>query len=293
MIEIDISVVIATYNRRNLLEKALESLVNQSYPKDKFEILIVDDGSSDNTGEIVNKLMKLHDYLRYIKTENQGPAKSRNVGINNAGGEIVAFIDDDCLADRDWLKEIMNSFKTQKDAVGIEGKTITYPEEVTPFTYQVVNNGGGYLTCNIAYKKVILDKVGGFDTDYPFPHDEDADLAWSVMQYGKIYFEPKVLVVHPPRHISSVEFIRRARYHESDFRLQHKFPDHYMFRSPLITFSHFMFFTFFKELKEKKSFMKKEPLTYLRYVLVLLLERAYLLLLIPSFYLRHFRAKYD
>ncbi len=287
MIKIDISVVIATYNRKNLLEKTLESLINQSYPKDKYEVLVVDDGSSDGTEEMINEMMALHQNMRYIKTGNQGPAASRNVGINNAKGDIVAFIDDDCLADRDWLKEIVNSFKANKDAVGIEGKTITIPEEVAPFTYQVVNNGGGYMTCNIAYKKGILDKVGGFDTNYPYPHNEDADLAWSVMRYGEIYFEPKALVVHPPRPISAIELIRRVRYNESDFRLHHKFPERYMFRSPLITFSHFMYYTFFKELKEKKSFLKKDPLLYLKYVLVLLLQRAYLLLLILLFYIKH------
>ncbi len=293
MIKLNVSVVVPTFNRKDLLKNTLESLTNQSYPKERYEIIIVDSSTIRGVGEIISEAKKSHTNIKHIKIENKSPATSRNLGIKNATGRIVAFIDDDCIANEHWLKKILESFESH-DAQGIEGKTETIPDRVGPFTSQVVNeNGGGYMTCNIAYKKEILDKVGGFDNRYPFPHNEDADLAWRVIRYGKIYFEPGALVVHPPRPISVIELIRRVRYLESEFRLHHKFPERYMFRSPFITFSHFMFFTFFNELEEKKSFLKKEPLIYLKYVLVLLLQRTYLLLLIPLFYVKHFKTKYD
>lgn len=294
----DVSVVIATYNRKSLLEKTLQSLVNQSYPKEKYEILVVDDGSSDGTGKMVEETKEKMDCeLRYFKQKNRGPATARNLGINNAKGGIIAFIDDDCIADRAWLEEIINAFKLNGNILGVEGRTKTIPEKVTPFTKQVDNKGGGYMTCNMAYRKDILDKVGGFDINYPFQFDEDEDLAWNVLRYGKIHFETKAIVIHPPRPISTIDLLKKVRHLESDFRLHHKFPDFYgkyKFKHPLWCFIYYYtYFVFLREVIGKRNLIRTDPKLFFKYFLVLVLQRVYLFLLIPLWYIRHLRTNYD
>jgi glycosyltransferase involved in cell wall biosynthesis len=91
---LNVSVVIPTYNSAHLLDDALQSVLEQTY-KD-FEIIVVDDGSTDNTSEVVSKY---NDKLHYFRVDNRGPAKARNYGISKATGKYIAFLD----ADDKWL----------------------------------------------------------------------------------------------------------------------------------------------------------------------------------------------
>lgn len=117
-----ISVVIPTYNRVRLLRNCLISLFNQNYPKDKFEVIVVDDGSRCFAQEVINSFTK--DFkLKYVCQKHQGPAAARNLGIRESKAEIIAFIDDDCVADKDWLQNIYSLYKTYSDVEIIQGKS--------------------------------------------------------------------------------------------------------------------------------------------------------------------------
>ena len=90
-----VSVVICTYNRRDLLQRCLLSLLEQTHPKDDYEIIVVDDGSTDGTADLLQELARSSDRaLRCFRQENQGSATARNLGIAMAGGEIIASIDE-------------------------------------------------------------------------------------------------------------------------------------------------------------------------------------------------------
>lgn len=117
-----ISIVIPTYNRAVLLKKCLDSLVNQTHPKTDYEIIVVDDGSQDNTEAILKNFYNKINIV-YFKQSNKGPGAARNLGIKNTKGEIIAFIDDDCTADKDWLENIDNLYKTSPDMEIIQGKS--------------------------------------------------------------------------------------------------------------------------------------------------------------------------
>ena len=188
-----ISVVIPTYNRAKLLKECLTSLCKQEYKN--FEVIVVDDGSKDQTKEIVDSFKKNLD-IKYIFQENKGPACARNLGIKMASGDIVAFIDDDCIASRQWLKAINEAFDGQIG--GVEGKTIP-KHALTPFSHCVINlYGGRYPTCNIAYKKAILNKIY-FDESFPacYHFREDSDLAFTIIENGyTIKFASEALVYH-------------------------------------------------------------------------------------------------
>jgi glycosyltransferase involved in cell wall biosynthesis/GT2 family glycosyltransferase len=109
--QIKVSVVICTYNRAELLTESIKSIAAQDYPASAFEIIVVDNNSTDGTSEITESLAASSTVsIRYVFEERQGLSFARNTGIHTAHGEIVAFIDDDIDADRGWLAAIVGAF---------------------------------------------------------------------------------------------------------------------------------------------------------------------------------------
>jgi glycosyltransferase involved in cell wall biosynthesis len=215
-----VSVVIPTYNRRELLKSSIESLLNQSYPSDRYEVLVVDNSSSDGTEEMVHSLQQnLQCRLSYYLKENEGPGSSRNLGIAKAKGTIIAFTDSDCVADPEWLK---NGVAKMTDGIGlVQGKTLPHPEQpqrALQQTMNIISENSYYQTCNIFYRKEVLVGAGGFSPEFcglnffgkPRWGGEDTDLAWRVKKQGwKSVFADDSTVYHHVFPVKSFrEFIR-------------------------------------------------------------------------------------
>lgn len=219
-----VSVVVPTYNRVGLLLQLLESLRKQTYPKDRFEVVIVDDGSTDETEQVVQEFARTVPFsVVYLRQPRKGPAAARNLGIRHSRGEIIAFADSDVTVVEDWITNAVKYFENGAD--GVEGKTEPRGDE-TPFAHRAHNlKGGQFLTCNIFYTKTILEKVGGFDERFRAPHREDSDLAWRVLDAGgRIVFGPDVVAFHPyfpKRPLSTLKSFTLLQY---DYLLYFKHP---------------------------------------------------------------------
>lgn len=213
-INLDLSVVIPTYNRKDVLKRCLESLFNQTYPQNKYEIIVVDDGSTDGTGDLVKELIKESAcQLRYFKQENKGPAAARNVGIKNANGELILFTGDDCIADSHLLEEHMKYHNTYKD-VAVLGYTTWHPDlKITPFMEYIVTSGiqfgyplikdknnvpfNFFYTSNISIKKELLIHADLFDEDFKYAAWEDVELGYRLNQRGiKIVYNKEAITYH-------------------------------------------------------------------------------------------------
>jgi len=201
-----VSVVIPTYNRKSLLKSCLDSLTLQTYPKSVYEVIVVDDGSTDGTEEFIREYAKNLDInFSYLRQENGGPAKARNYGIRNAKGEFVAFTDDDCEADRDWLEEIVKGF-TSEEISGVGGMVLSKNNDILSQYidyYRVLQppmdgDTVRYLvTANACYKKEILLNVGGFSEEIKNPGGEDPDLSLKVKELGyRLACNPEAIVLH-------------------------------------------------------------------------------------------------
>ena len=166
-----ISVVIPTYNLCFLLEKALVSIFSGSFPKDQYEVLVSDDGSTDQTELISKNFQATHSNLIYIKNKHTGsPAIVRNCALKRARGDIVAFTDDDAIVDPCWLEKGFNYFSNPGIA-GIEGEIHSdisfplrksfFPVKGKRYTNMETNEKGwyGYYLINMLYRKTILDKI--------------------------------------------------------------------------------------------------------------------------------------
>lgn len=219
-----ISVIVPTYNRVKSLQVAIGCLINQTLDSNLYEVIIVDDGSHDTTLYTLKELMLRHHQLKYIFQANKGPAAARNTGLKAARGRIVAFTDDDCEVAQDWLETILKSFNEDKRLVGLQGSTYTTKSEVTPLTHQVENLEGNHAipTCNAAYRKDAILKINGFDCKFPYPHNEDTDVAWRIAPLGRVKFNKDMKVHHPPRKDSFKKVASRMKVLTSEFALYYK-----------------------------------------------------------------------
>lgn len=234
---IKISVVVPTYNRLELLKDQINALLSQSLPAEAYEVIVVNDGSNDGTQNYLNKVASFYTNLSVLHRQNGGPAKARNAALTVARGKIIAFTDDDCQVNREWLEMIL--LRWEDSIIGMQGATYTDRHKVTPLTHQIDNETGhnSMPTCNAAYLKSALLFIGGFDESFPSPHNEDADVSWRMQQLGKVKFCSAMRVYHPPRKDSFQKVSRRMDIMESEFTLYQKSPElykKYRDRGPLL-----------------------------------------------------------
>lgn len=286
----ELSVVIPTYNQAGLLARLVDHLLSQTAAPSRFEIVVVDDGSSDGTPALLAELSRRVPHLRHHRHPNQGPARSRNRGIAAARAGLVAFTDSDCEPAPDWVERLLEAFAAHPECAGVEGTVLTDPARVTPFTHQIENTRGGlYCTANMAYRSAVLARVGGFDPDFFYGH-EDTDLALRVQRVGPIVFAPEVRVVHPPVPAPFAKLVRRPRVWTCQVVLFVKHPRRYLDghrRGPFrVLLWHYGVRQLADRLWQFRGFLLRDPLIYLAFVLGMLLQRAYLLACFPSYFSR-------
>jgi glycosyltransferase involved in cell wall biosynthesis len=224
--DVKVSIVIPTYNRKELLRKTLESLFDQTYPKDKYEIIVCDDGSSDGTEEMVKEQMKKAPcVLKYYKQKNKGAAAARNLGIKYATNEIIGFTDDDCCVTSTWIENAIKYLEKNKNICGVVGKILPLPYNKKFFykahMVEVTKENGSYCTGNIFYNKKPLLTVGGFDTEFKF--FEDIELAWRLKENNyDIHYNENILVYHAVRYRSVLDYFRWIKNRTADHVLMYK-----------------------------------------------------------------------
>jgi glycosyltransferase involved in cell wall biosynthesis len=200
MAEPKVSVVIPTHNRAALLARLLDSLRIQSLPADDFEVIVVDDGSTDDTTVVLEALRDMPN-LRWVCQEQAGPASARNRAWPMASAPLVAFTDDDCTATAGWLEAMVQAAALNPGAM-IQGRTEIDPQQAPdagPFSrsLEITESGPFYATCNMLYPQALLKKLGGFDESYPLPGGEDTDLAWRAREGGvRSVFVDEAVVHH-------------------------------------------------------------------------------------------------
>jgi len=211
-----VSVVVSTYQRSAKLGALVSALSDQTLPAEDFEVLIVDDGSTDGSWEVLQELAVDTPFeLRPIRLEvNGGPAGGRNAGWRAASAPIIAFTDDDCVPTVDWLSSGLRAM--QVEGRFVVGRTTPNPAQAAhrgPFsrTMEVLDNTF-MQTCNIFYFRRDLEEVGGFDArSIRAKGGEDTDLGWRLCDLGReAVFDADVHVLHDISASSFVAALREA-----------------------------------------------------------------------------------
>lgn len=228
------SIVVATYNQLPYLKRLVESLLALDF--ESYEIIIVDDGSTDGAAEYLAGLK--HEKIKVVILEkNSGTCVARNVGLTMAKYPFLALTDHDCLAEKKWLKNLDLIFqKTGADFVF--GSVIYVSENYQGyFPERLVRNKDAYwpMACNLAFKKEVLEKLGGFDPDFFQYGNEDTELVLRAISRGYKYARAKEAVVYHQAIDWQVKSLwRSARYASTWPVLKKKYPKIYRHFGPRI-----------------------------------------------------------
>ena len=198
----DFSVIIPTVGRLELLERCLQSLLKQSLPADRFEVVVVDDGSGLDLSAL--EVFSVPNFT-LVGQARSGPAAARNRGAALARGTHLAFLDDDCIADPHWLSELLRSLKASPESLWA-GK-VDHPADCNAFvlashiiiSYLEEHGSKPFApSCNLALSRVLFLELGGFNESYPLAAAEDRDFCDRWVASGKLLERAPARIVHGP-----------------------------------------------------------------------------------------------
>lgn len=195
------TVVVPTYNRLASLTTCLEAIAAQDFPRDEFEVVVVDDGSASPPRALIGRLSD-NVQVRLIEQANAGPAAARNAGARAARGQYLAFTDDDCQPGPGWLRALDQALAEHPDAA-IGGAVIsslrnpfsTASQLLVDFLYDYFErdnqDGQFFVTANVAMPAALFRELGGFDLTFPLAAAEDRDLCerWHERGFGLVFSE--------------------------------------------------------------------------------------------------------
>ncbi|MBF0511927.1 MAG: glycosyltransferase family 2 protein [Candidatus Omnitrophica bacterium] len=226
-----VSVVVATYNRASLIGRCMESLLTQTFSY--YEIIVIDDGSTDGTKKVLKPFLGK---IRYFYQKNAGVSKARNLGIQQAKGEYIAFTDDDVIVDSQWVAFLVKCFQENNcDVVG--GRVLPLFPDETPLWVRnnpakisggvvIYDYGQGtvvfdpshyrFIGANFAFRKQVLMECGTFREDLKYDGrismGEDTEIVERMMKKNKVIYYCGSALVHHPVYIKRLTLRYAARW---------------------------------------------------------------------------------
>lgn len=190
-------------NRPDLLERTLETLIAQDLPSSDFEIIVCDDGSTDDIDAVVNRFCPSQVQVRFERQPPLGPAAARNLGIRTSSAPLLLFIDSDVFVDGSAVRKLVDAMDSHPHWLGAEAAL--FPEGDNSgilWDAPISQTGGHYHTAAIAYRRDALLSAGGFDELFSLPACEDVEIATRILARGPIGFVPDAVVRHPRRRVT-------------------------------------------------------------------------------------------
>ncbi len=223
--EPEVSVVVCIYNGEKTLPACIQSILEQAYARDVFEIIFVDDGSKDRSAEICREFLERHSgkspKLTYVYQENAGLSSARNTGIYLARGQIIAFIDQDAVAEEHWLDNLVTAFGYDK-GVGVVGgqvKVLNSQSKFASFIRKIHYTPGpgaiGIIGTNMAYRREVFGRVGGFFEAFWQRGDETSFILIKLLPRYKSRYVLDAIVYH--KHPDRLGKWLRERFHNGKF----------------------------------------------------------------------------
>jgi len=243
-----VSVIVTCFNEEKNILECLNTLVSQTYPEDKYEIIVADGGSKDRTQSIVKEFMQTHHNINLVVESKKGTAAGRNAGVKAARYDYVAFIDADCEAPRDWLETLAEQYRNirrkDENVIAVGGTNIP-PENAGNFLQAIGVALDSYVgsfgsaqgrqfkksmhVCSLSNLNVLYDKqkiidVGYYDESL-ISEAEDADINFRLFSAGnRFLFIPYSFVWHKMRPTPKTWLKNMFRYGKGRARLLKRYP---------------------------------------------------------------------
>ncbi|KJU83079.1 glycosyl transferase family 2 [Candidatus Magnetobacterium bavaricum] len=210
-----VSVIVPAYNAAATIGKCMEGLFRQTFNRDDYEVIVVDDGSEDATVKCLGGFP-----VKLYRQPNRGPAAARNHGAGGASGDILLFTDSDCVCDQSWIQEMLKPFETPNIAA-VKG---VYRNAQTSLTsrfaqvefeerYELLKKSAFIDmvdTYSAAIKREVFEGIGGFDEGFPRANNEDTELSYRLCAAGhKMVFNPNAIVYHLNHPASILKYARQ------------------------------------------------------------------------------------
>ena len=228
------TVFICTYNRGNLIEGALEALINNQ-KRIPDEIIVVNGNGENDCQEALEKWRKNFPQLKIIKTKNKNLAASRNVGLPHCKGDLILQTDDDARPFPDWIEQMVKAHKNNPDCGVIGGRVIDASQgrflskiaDIATFPNHKKNTKVRSVPgVNSSYKKEVIDQVGKYDET--LFRGEDVDYNWRTIQKGwNVLFCPEIKVKHLHRPTWEGLFQQHFMYGRAHYLVRNKWPEMY------------------------------------------------------------------
>lgn len=234
-----ISVIVCTYNNVRLLSSSLDSLISQNINKKLYQVIIVDNNSKDTTQQLAKKHVQNNPNFSLINETKQGLSHARNKGWKNAQGKFVAFIDDDARASPNWCQKIIKAFENViPKPIAVGGAIYPLYERKPPKWFSdefEIRSWGekphflkghtmkwGFSGSNMAFPKIILEKYGGFSTEYgrignELRLGEDTELFYRISKKEPYFwYDPQIKVFHwTPVNKMNLKYLIKRSYKEA------------------------------------------------------------------------------
>jgi len=236
----NVSVIVCTYNRANSLARTLEALAHQTYPKDKFEVIVVDDGSADETRQICKKMQNSRLSFTYHRLgTNRGLSAARNTGIKKATADKLLFTDDDCIPAPTWVEKLSAALSDGRHIVSGAVGTRLKPyaklcHNISAFYGVMPSQKEGprklIAGANMGFSRLVLEELSGFRT--AFRIGDDSEIMLRACKAGhEAYFTPNALVMHDPDRTTLSSIMRYSAVHGAvSVRLRNQYKD--FFKTP-------------------------------------------------------------
>jgi cellulose synthase/poly-beta-1,6-N-acetylglucosamine synthase-like glycosyltransferase len=199
-----VSVIVPVRDGEPTIADCLDSILATDYPPDRREILVVDNGSRDGSAALIQSRP-----VRYLREQRRGVSNARNRGIGESGGEILAFVDADCLVDPQWLTELVRPFEDPE--VGSVAGDLQHAPPTTPAERQAARMLGNWqrfaftsnpaypITANAAYRREVLDRIGGFDPHMTRAQDVELGLRFQERSGRRLAYAERATARHRNR----------------------------------------------------------------------------------------------
>jgi GT2 family glycosyltransferase len=227
------TVIICTHNRAHLLKRVLKSITRQTLKPEQFEVIVVDDGSSDDTASVCECLRKEIPNMQYVSTgKNIGTGSAANLGMRSARGDYIIFTDDDCIAHREWAERLRDTLDREPIVAGAVVSPVSnfiklchHIAQFGPFTPGRKAGPISFIAgANMGFRRSVLEELNGFQDIKRC--DPDTEIILRARSKGyQIYFAPDAVVTHDPDRTTLESIFKYSSDHASStiiLRNQHR-----------------------------------------------------------------------